>query len=239
MIEYQLIRSHKRKSIALQVKQGLIIVRAPQYVKESYIQQFVLQKSSWLEAKLLTQNNLLKEQALNHQGIVLSENGFLWFEGIRKNISLTFSSKNCIENHGDSIQITLAQRYKNVDKTRQQKVIKQLVEAWFKQSAETVIAEKVKYFSAQLNLYPSNIKVRQYKARWGSCNNYGQLNFNYLLMMVPDWVINYVVVHELCHLKHLNHSRQFWSLVEAFFPRFKEAKHWLKVHQNHLQWPTQ
>lgn len=238
MIEYQLIRSNKRKSIALQVKQGVVIVRAPHYVKESYIQQLVSQKSSWLEAKLLIQNNQLKDHRLNHQGIVFSDNGFLWFQGTRKNISLTFSINNSLENNDNTIQITLAQRYKKLSEIQQQKAAKRLVEAWFKQSAITLLSNKVEYYSAQLNLYPSSIKVRQYKARWGSCNNNGQLSFNYLLMMVPDWVVDYVVVHELCHLKHLNHSRQFWALVTAYFPRFQEAKAWLKDHQHHLQWPA-
>jgi predicted metal-dependent hydrolase len=238
MIEYQLVRSNKRKSIALQVKQGVVTVRAPYYVKESYIQQLVLEKSSWLEAKLLIQDNQLKDQQVNHQGMVFSDNGFLWFEGTRKNISLSFSTKNSIENNGNTIQVTLAQRSKGLCEMQQQKAIKRLVEAWFKKSAITLLTEKVEYFSAQLNLYPSKVNVRQYKARWGSCNNHGQVSFNYLLIMVPDWVIDYVVVHELCHLKHLNHSRQFWLLVAEFYPRFREAKHWLNTHQNHLQWPT-
>ena len=238
MIEYRLIRSNKRKSIALQVKQGVVIVRAPEYVKESYIQQLILQKSSWLEAKLLIQNNQFKDQLLNHQGIVFSDNGFIWFDGVRKKISVNFSAKNSVKNNEDFIQVTLSQRYKNMNEAHRQKVIKREIETWLKEQAVLLFSDKVNYFSGLLNLYPANIQVKQYKARWGSCNNQGLLSFNYLLLMTPDWVIDYVVVHELCHLKHLNHSRQFWSLVAEFFPRFQEAKSWLKSYQCHLQWPT-
>lgn len=243
MIEYQLIRSDRRKSIALQVKHGIVTVRAPQYVKESYIEQLVEQKKSWLEAKLFIQKEL--QQALqnsqdsNSQSISFAHNGFLWLDGKKKIIDLSFSKKNSIENIEDSFQISLLNRYQNAPISQQKKAIKRQIEAWFKERATELLAEKVSRYSHLLNLFPSDINVRQFKARWGSCNNRGQLSFNYLLLMTPDWIIDYVVIHELCHLKHLNHSRQFWLLVELHFPRFKEAKEWLKLHQAQLKWPEQ
>jgi predicted metal-dependent hydrolase len=241
MIEYQLIRSVRRKSIALQVKQGTVTVRAPIYVKESYIKQLVLQKTPWLEAKLLLQKNQLEEQQnnnyLNFQKVSFSENGYLWLYGQTKNITLSFSKTASIEIFADTIKISLLKRYQNTSELQQSKVIKRQVETWFKVQATELLTEKVDRFSRLLHLFPREIKIRQYKARWGSCNNHRQLSFNYLLLMTPEWVIDYVVIHELCHLKHLNHSRQFWLLVEHHFPRFKEAKHWLKIHQNQLSWP--
>jgi predicted metal-dependent hydrolase len=72
------------------------------------------------------------------------------------------------------------------------------------------------------------------KSRWGSCSGKGNLNFNCLLMRTPDEIIDYVVVHELCHLKEMNHSPRFWAEVEKIFPDYKERRKWLKDHGNEI-----
>ena len=76
------------------------------------------------------------------------------------------------------------------------------------------------------------ITVRRQKTRWGSCSSKGNLNFNCLLMLCPDFVVDYVVVHELCHLKQMNHSERFWAEVERVLPQYKEARKWLKENGN-------
>ena len=90
---------------------------------------------------------------------------------------------------------------------------------------------------AQLtSLKPLRIKIRRYSSRWGSCNSRGELSFNTLLMMLPIEVINYVVVHELCHLQHLNHSKEFWQLVAQYIPHYNQATQWVKTNQSTLLW---
>ena len=79
-------------------------------------------------------------------------------------------------------------------------------------------------------MYSTSLKIRKYRARWGSCNSKGQISLNYWLMICPDWVIDYVLIHELCHLQHLDHSRQFWQLVHSYFPNVEQAKQWLDSH---------
>jgi predicted metal-dependent hydrolase len=237
MIDYNIIRSNRRKSIALQVKGGELIVRAPQYVADSYIQQLILKKELWIEEKLQIQNSHLASQKNHTENIDFSNNGSIWINGHNKKVLLLFSHKSSIENSIDEFKVTLLNRYKKATEKEQNKAIKRNVEVWLKEKATKLLISKVDHFSHELNLFPSDIKVRQYKARWGSCNSRGQLSFNYLLLMTPDWVIDYVVVHELCHLKYLNHSNHYWLFVEQSFPRYKEAKQWLKLHQNQLSWP--
>jgi predicted metal-dependent hydrolase len=72
------------------------------------------------------------------------------------------------------------------------------------------------------------------KSRWGSCSGQGNLNFNCLLMRAPDDVVDYVIVHELCHRKEMNHSDRFWTLVESVLPDYKEKRKWLKDHGSEL-----
>jgi len=234
VIEYQLIRSTKRKTIGLEVKKGKITVRAPEYDKNSYIEKLLQQKKTWLEEKLLQQNNVEN----NNESISLLHGGVIWINGIKKALTISYGVKPVIENNAENFHLTMRSSVVQLSELKQDKRIKAQIETWLKESATQIISQKVEKYSQKLNLFPSHLKVRQYKARWGSCNNRGELNFNYLLMMTPDWVVDYVVVHELCHLAFLNHSKQFWQLVEFNFPRYKEAKHWLKEHQNQLRWPT-
>lgn len=90
------------------------------------------------------------------------------------------------------------------------------------------IPERVKYFAPIVGVNYTRITIRNQKTRWGSCSAKGGLNFNCLLMLTPPEVIDYVVVHELCHRKEMNHSKVFWAEVEKILPNYKNAKKWLK-----------
>lgn len=91
-----------------------------------------------------------------------------------------------------------------------------------------VIPERVEYFAKVIGVTYGKITVRNQKTRWGSCSSKGNLNFNCLLMLAPPEVLDYVVVHELCHRKQMNHSKAFWLEVEKVIPDYKEARKWLK-----------
>ena len=91
-----------------------------------------------------------------------------------------------------------------------------------------VIPKRVEYFAKVIGVTYGKITVRNQKTRWGSCSSKGNLNFNCLLMLAPPEVLDYVVVHELCHRKQMNHSKAFWLEVEKVLPDYKEARKWLK-----------
>lgn len=94
--------------------------------------------------------------------------------------------------------------------------------------AISYIPERVAYFAKQIGVDYGRITIRNQKTRWGSCSSKGNLNFNCLLMLMPSEVIDYVVVHELCHRKEMNHSKAFWSEVEKVLPDYKAQVKWLK-----------
>ena len=91
-----------------------------------------------------------------------------------------------------------------------------------------IIPARVEYFAKIIGVTYGNITIRNQKTRWGSCSSKGNLNFNCLLMLAPPEVLDYVVVHELCHRKQMNHSKAFWVEVEKAFPAYKESIKWLK-----------
>lgn len=96
------------------------------------------------------------------------------------------------------------------------------------------IPKKVEYYALKMNITYGRITIRNQRTRWGSCSSKGNLNFNCLLMLAPPEVLNYVVVHELCHRREMNHSSRFWTEVEKILPDYKEQKRWLKENGSSL-----
>lgn len=96
------------------------------------------------------------------------------------------------------------------------------------EQALKVLPERVAYFAKSINVSYGRITIRNQKTRWGSCSSKGNLNFNCMLMLMPPQIQDYVVVHELCHRKEMNHSPEFWSEVEKVLPDYRERKKWLK-----------
>lgn len=96
------------------------------------------------------------------------------------------------------------------------------------EEALKVIPERVEYFAKVIGVTYGKITIRNQKTRWGSCSSKGNLNFNCLLMLAPPEVLDYVVVHELCHRKQMNHSKAFWLEIEKVLPDYKEVRKWLK-----------
>ena len=98
-----------------------------------------------------------------------------------------------------------------------------------KEKAKRVIPEKVKYYSTLTGLTPINVKITSAKKRFGSCSGKNSLCFSYLLMQYPDECIDYVVLHEIAHIKHHNHSKDFYSLVAKHMPDYKKREKLLKA----------
>jgi predicted metal-dependent hydrolase len=109
------------------------------------------------------------------------------------------------------------------------------VERWYRREARARIAAAVEVEAARLALRHGAIAIRDPRTRWGSCSSRGTLSFSWRLVVAPAPVLDYVVVHELCHLREQNHSTAFWRLVEAARPAWREQRRWLRDHGDELQ----
>lgn len=98
-----------------------------------------------------------------------------------------------------------------------------------KREAKLLIPERVRYYAAKLGITYGRVAIRAQRSRWGSCSSKGNLNFNCLLMLCPSEVLDYVVIHELCHRKEMNHSPRFWAEVERLDPDYQAHRNWLKT----------
>ena len=111
--------------------------------------------------------------------------------------------------------------------TRAETLRLQTIEKRYRKAARTKIESRVAFFHQITGGTYTSITIRDQKSRWGSCSSRGTLSFNYRLIFAPPAVLDYVVVHELCHLTHMNHSHDFWNMVASVMPDYKNHKNWL------------
>lgn len=104
----------------------------------------------------------------------------------------------------------------------------QQLRSWLTEEAAGRIKQSVEKYSRIIGVSYNNIRIKDIKTRWGSCSSKGNVNFNFRLVMVPEEVMEYVVVHELCHLRYMNHSKDFWNEVGKYMPDYEKHKEWLK-----------
>lgn len=116
-----------------------------------------------------------------------------------------------------------------------QDTIRAVLTRWYRHEARVLFAERVSYWNSSYRFAYGRIAIKEQKSRWGSCSRQGNLNFNWRLLLAPLPVLDYVVVHELCHLKELNHSARFWHLVAVACPTYAANRRWLREHGRSLR----
>lgn len=230
MVNFTLRRCRRRKNIAVKVQNSQVVVTAPFHVSESFINTLIAEKESWLKSKI-DQQETSKAFANN-----ISLDGQLWFEGNRYPLIVTFDGSGT-RFHQQQVWCGLKKRFIDTANVTLTKQLKKQLELWYSDMANNCLPKRVSLLAERVGLRPEKVSIRKYKARWGSCDNQAHIKLNYFLMMLPQWVIDYVLIHELCHLQHLNHSREFWTLVAIHCPEYLQAKRWLKEHQRYLLWP--
>lgn len=140
---------------------------------------------------------------------------------------MVISKSKWIDEHMLKVQSTIDER------SKLEKITFEQVKEFADQAVE-YIPKRVKYYAEKENFVYNKITIKNLVSRWGSCSTKGNLNFNCLLMLTPDYVIDYIVVHELCHLREMNHSEKFWAEVEKIMPDYQRAELWLKQNGGNL-----
>ena len=224
-MDYTLTRSPRRRTIGITVQHAQVRVTAPVGVCDGTIQRFMETKRNWIERHLQAQQHTLANVALRRwcHGEELRWLGEIYHLEVRD------GCRNTIEAIGKTLVVRLSRRtVKRSDR------IQQLVASWYQQQAERWLNEQLPAVIADLRLQPKGWRVSNYRAKWGACSRQGILSFSWRLFAAPPWVIDYVLVHELCHLRHFNHSAAFWQLVEQHRPNYLDAERWLKAHGHTL-----
>jgi predicted metal-dependent hydrolase len=104
------------------------------------------------------------------------------------------------------------------------------LEQWYFSKALEKLKEKTKRYSEILSVKPISVSIKEYKSRWGSCSTNGEVTYNWRIIIAPHHIVDYIVVHELCHLLEHNHGPKYWKHVESVVPDYRICREWLKTH---------
>jgi len=226
-LKYILTRS-SRKTIGITIeKNGLVKVTSPLRVSESYIKQLLQKKSAWILKKLV---ELETRVAKINKAKLFEEGESFNYLGKEFKLKLFRSSnlkKPTIRLVGENLELALPKSF-------EPEKIMNALKLWYIEQFKLIIEERVKHYSAIIGVLPQKITIREQKTRWGSCSARGNINLNWKLIMASLEVLDYVVIHELCHMREMNHSKEFWKLVEGVFPQYKKCRVWLKENGDFL-----
>ena len=211
MIEYSLTRS-SRKTLALQIKNGVLKVRAPLKMPKREIEKFITSKEQWvLDALAKSEERVQKREKFQRD--------------YGDSILYLGNEYPIIAKEGNRISFNDA-FYVPCGLTPEQ--IKSACIQIYRMLAKRDITNRVIEFAKLMSVNPTSVKITGAKTRWGSCSSKGSLNFSWRLIMADSDVVDYVVVHELAHLREMNHSKKFWDVVAETLPDYKERKKRLK-----------
>ncbi|MGE4283843.1 MAG: M48 family metallopeptidase [Clostridia bacterium] len=221
VIKFDLIYK-KRKTLEIRIEPpNVVTVIAPMGLSEQKVLEQVKTKSRWIVRKLSEVKDIkykpIKKEFVNGEVFM--------YLGLNYRLQIVIEptvSKPIVSLTDDKFVISTS--------TTDEAILYKVMEQWYRSKAQEKIGERVAYYSHKLNKTPKNIKIKEQKKRWGSCSSLGNLNFNWKCIMAPASVLDYLVVHEMCHLFHMNHSKDFWNMVASILPDYKQRKEWLKKH---------
>ena len=219
MIEYTLIRS-RRKTVVIHItKEAVVEVRAPLKMPKIEIDRFVNSKETWIE------KHLSKREQLNEMKSVFTLNygGTALLRGCPYPVRAKDGNRIGFNSEGFYIPLGLPPDD-----------IKRAVIQIYKMEAKRTLKEKVGEYSELMGVVPAAARITSAKTRWGSCSGKNSINFSWRLIMADDGVIDYVVVHELAHIKEHNHLPRFWAVVEKAMPDYRTRQKRLKLLQKEL-----
>lgn len=211
----------KVKNIYISIQDGEVVVKAPWYVTANEIQNVVENKRKWII-------NALEKYSVSPRRTKEYSNGETYqILGKSYVLSVYFQITNKAELKVDNgaINIILPLDYANKDNTE---LIKKLIDKMYYMIAEKEVEVSMEKMRKIVGLAPEEYRIKKTKSLWGSCSSNKKITINQNLMMYSRKAIDYVVLHEICHLKYMNHSKKFWDMVATYMPDYKEAEKELK-----------
>lgn len=220
IITIYIIRSRRKTACLRILPDGRAEVRGPKLMSDAFVREFVQAKADWILKK---RREAAEYQSKKRIHTYQSGDVFLYL-GMEYVLSIKAAGRKRME-LAKKEEERLLLLYTVSFET---KGIERQIKEWYKKQAEEYITKQVEYYAQMIPGKYESITMENRKGRWGSCSSKGGLTFNWRLMMAPPEIIDYVVVHELCHLEHMDHSPSYWRAVESVLPDYKLRKEWLK-----------
>jgi predicted metal-dependent hydrolase len=220
-VDYTVVRG-RRKTMAVLVRHETVEVRVPLFVSQAQIQDFVSSHAPWILRKLAHK----AEQ--DAQRPDLREGGSLYYKA--RNLRVRFVS--AVAEHVDVTAEEIRIHGRALTPERAARVLQR----WLLALARECLPARTRALAEHLQLGArlKEVVFRKTRSKWGHCTSGGRIQFNWLIMLAPDAVIDYMICHEVCHLRHMNHSPQYWALVESVCPDHRRYVRWLRTHEHRL-----
>lgn len=220
----EVLRTARKRTADIRVNEGAISVVVPKETPNTKITQLITKKRQWIRNKMLVQREVMPASERSF----VSGEGFSYL-GRNYRLKVHRGRFQPVKLIYGQLTLTCPRGQKDTD------LIRSSLIHWYKHQAELKLQQKVKRYAAMMGLSPNGVGIKSFKSRWGSCSVKGKLDFNWKIVMAPNRIVDYVVVHELCHLKQHDHSPKFWKLVERVMPDYLASKEWLKTHSKNLE----
>lgn len=219
----EIIRTSRRKTASIRVEEGAVSVVVPASISVEKIDHLLVSKRLWIKEKMALQRALAP---VTDKQFVSGEA----FPYLGRNYRLKVEQ-------GSFVPVKLLQGQLVVqtpEGSQPPHMIRNALVRWYKRQALQKMRDKVKRYAPMVGVKPAGVAIKSFKSRWGSCTVKGELEFNWRIMFAPNRMVDYVVVHELCHLIHYDHSPDFWSEVWRVMPDYQECRNWLKENSERL-----
>ena len=215
----EVIRTDRRKTATVKVVDGKVSVVVPRSTSTDRVEALVTRKARWIREKLALQRAHPPPKPKEY----VSGECFTYL-GRNYRLKVESGPARSVKLKGGRLVMQVPP---SVQK-RDQYILDALTE-WYREHALQKLQEKVQRYARVIRVSPSSVGIKTFSGRWGSCSTKGRMVFNWKIIIAPNHIVDDVVVHELCHLHHHNHSPEFWKCVERVFPDYGEAREWLKV----------
>jgi len=223
--EYQIRRSQRAKRARIVVTANKVEVVAPLRMSEKQIQQFMQAKQSWIESA----KNKVQQHVDNIASFApesYQHGALIPYQGKQYRLQVKISQEKKINIAFEQTFVAyVPERLKDLDLSEK---IRLALLAWMGQAAATQAVKTMNHYAPLYQLSPRSMTIKTQKSRWGSCGIHDDINLNWLLILAPAEVFEYVVIHELCHIEQRNHSAAFWTLVARHCSDYKQRRLWLK-----------
>lgn len=230
ILPYQLAASPRAKRINITVANGQVKVTVPRGTSPDQARRFVEAKQNWIWKHVQDYQKKAPNQPLE-KNFEAGEHFLYLGESYPLRIIYTPSSAGQIELNQEGIWLFLPAGLPQADRANK---IKAILHNWYKAQARTVFSNKLANYAEQLQVTYHTLRIKEQKTKWGSCSHRANINLNWKLIMAPEAVIDYVLIHELAHLRHMNHSPEFWQVVANCQPAYFANRKWLKEHGKEL-----
>ncbi len=216
--QVEVVRTDRKRSASIRLLGDLVKVSVPMTLSDSRIRDLVTKRTPWIKNKLREQSD---RPTIPPREYVSGETVTYLGKNYRLKVLI-----------GDQPSIKLKRGYveATVNKTEidPKNTIRSLLERWYRSHAEKRLGEKTVRLASVIGVNPASVTVKNYKSRWGSCSTKGDISYNWRIILAPHSIVDYVVVHELCHMLEHNHSSKYWKHVERHVPNWRECREWLK-----------